>query len=199
MVFTTLLSVLLFFAAVTPSLDIVCLQETNPLPRLSFSRGFLTLTFKLLEVTSLITVLVSVFYINLLNISHFETDNSVRYTVVDFKSTLHDFRVICIYASNHYLERGPFFEDLSRFSNCNIPVFLLGDFNSVFDCSLDRSDSPIVSSPRDTSDKLKKLFVDFNVVNVWRSLRRLSHCQIGAAGSLPAFAPHTGILAHCFL
>ena len=48
--------------------------------------------------------------------------------------------------------------------------FLLGDFNSVFDRSLDRSDSSIVSSPRDTSDKLIKLFADFIVVDVWRCI-----------------------------
>ena len=164
-------SLLLWLAAVTPSLDLICLQETHSTSEAELQSWFSSSKYS--AVGSHLTnhsAGVCILYKSSFNVNIIESDISGRYIVVDFKSCLHDFRVICIYASNRYLERGPFFEDLSRFSNCNVPVLFLGDFNSVFDRSLDRSDSPIVSSPRDTSDKLIKLFADFNVVDVWRGL-----------------------------
>ena len=54
------------------------------------------------------------------------------------------------------------------FPNTNLPCFLLGDFNAVFDRHLDRSSSHIDFTHRDTSDKLRDLFSNFSVNDAWR-------------------------------
>lgn len=96
--------------------------------------------------------------------------HSGRVIVADFTSNFHAFRVVCVYAPNQYLVRGPFFQDLYQFSTIAHPVFLFGDFNAVFDRSLDRTSSEIDFVHRDTSIQLHDLFGHFDVVDIWRSL-----------------------------
>ena len=116
-------SLLRWLAAVTPSVDLICLQETHSTSVTElqswFSSNYSAVGSHLTNHSAGVCIL----YKSSFNVNIIESDISGRYIVVDFKSCLHDFRVISIYASNRYLERGPFFEDLSRFSNCNVPVF----------------------------------------------------------------------------
>ena len=168
-------ALLLWFSSMAPSLDIICIQETHSTSDaelLSWFNGspYSCIGSHLSNHSAGVCILFKPCFV----LSHFECHHSGRFVVADFTSCYHEFRVLCVYAPNQYLVRRGFFEDLFCFSNVAIPVFLLGDFNSVFDRALDRSSSHIDFAARDTSDKLGDLFLEFNVIDIWRSLHLVS-------------------------
>ena len=52
----------------------------------------------------------------------------------------------------------------------SIPTVLCGDFNEVFDRSLNRAGGGLSTSSRDSSSSLKYLFEDCCVIDIWRYL-----------------------------
>ena len=98
-------------------------------------------------------------------------DVSGRYMQVEFSFFGSSFRVCCVYAPNRNPVRDQFFGDLHSKINPSIPMILCGEFNEVFDRSVDRAGSDPLVSPRDSSSSLTYLFDDCCVVDIWRYLR----------------------------
>ena len=80
------------------------------------------------------------------------------------------FRVCCLYAPNRNPGRDQFYESVSDMVDPSVPTFLVGDFNSVFDRSLDRRGSSPLDSSRESSVRLRALFDTCCVVDIWRYL-----------------------------
>ena len=75
-----------------------------------------------------------------------------------------------MYAPNRNPARDQFFGDLHSKIDPSIPTILCGDFNEVFDRSVDRAGSDPSVSPHDSSSSLTYLFDDCCVVDIWRYL-----------------------------
>ena len=67
--------------------------------------------------------------------------------------SLHDvvFGLACIYAPNRNPARDDFFEYVSNMIDLRVPTVLCGDFNAVFDHSLDRRGSDVLDVSREFS------------------------------------------------
>lgn len=83
------------------------------------------------------------------------------------------FRVCCINDPNRNPAQDQFFEDISPRIDPSVPTVLAGDFNTVFDRSLDRYGSDPADSSRESSVRLSGLFDACCVVNIWRDLHPL--------------------------
>ena len=79
---------------------------------------------------------------------------------VSFEFCLQDrsFRVISLYAPNRNPARNQFLEQVSTWVDPSVPTFLCGDFNTVFDRSLDRAGSDASDTSRESFFTLLHLF-----------------------------------------
>ena len=80
------------------------------------------------------------------------------------------FRVACIYAPNRNPDRDAFFNFVSSQIDLSSATLVCGDFNAVFDRSMDRRGSNPLDSSRESSSALLSLFRDCGVIDIWRSL-----------------------------
>ena len=97
-------------------------------------------------------------------------DDAGRYLLAKF--TLQDscICVLCVYAPNPNPARDLFFDELALLVDPAIPTILFGDFNTVFDRSLDRAGSPVGDVSREGTLALTRLFDACCVVDIWRCL-----------------------------
>ncbi|PFX27102.1 Transposon TX1 uncharacterized 149 kDa protein [Stylophora pistillata] len=89
------------------------------------------------------------------------------------------FRVVCLYAPNRNPARDDFFDSLHTKIDPSIPTILAGDFNAVFDRSLDRRGSNPASTSRESSSALSHLFQSCCVTDIWRDtlVNLIQHLQ----------------------
>ena len=80
------------------------------------------------------------------------------------------FRVVCVYAPNRNPDRDSFLDDISGRVDPTVPTVLAGDFNTVFDRSVDRRGSVAANTSRESSVGLARLFRDACCVDIWRYL-----------------------------
>ena len=97
-------------------------------------------------------------------------DDSGRFLLAEFQIADSIFRVASAYAPNRNPARNLFLEDISSALDPSVPTLLAGDFNTVFDPTLDRRPPSLSSSPRESSDALSRLFADADVIDIWRHL-----------------------------
>ena len=71
----------------------------------------------------------------------------------------------CVYASNR-----TFFDDISNKIDPTVPTVLCGDFNTVFDQSVDRRGSVVTDLSRESSVALARLFNDAFCNDIWHFL-----------------------------
>ena len=76
------------------------------------------------------------------------TDSDGRLVRLDFSSRAVRFRVACIYAPNRNPERNLFLAHVTDNLDPGTPTVLAGDFNTVFNRSLDRCGSVVVETNR---------------------------------------------------
>lgn len=88
----------------------------------------------------------------------------------DFKYHEIAFRIVCLYAPNRNPARDDFFSFCESSVDPSVPTLLCGDFNAVFDRSLDRRGSNIFDTARESCEALFALFRECCVVDVWRAL-----------------------------
>ena len=98
------------------------------------------------------------------------SDDGGRFLQCEFSFCSKVFRVCCIYGPNRNPERNLFLDDLHPRIDPSIPTILAGDFNTVFDRSLDRLGSDPSDSSRESSFSLLNLFDSCCVVDIWRYL-----------------------------
>ena len=76
----------------------------------------------------------------------------------------------CLYAPNRNPERNDFFAYRTDQNDATVPTVICGDFNTVFDRSLDCRGVNVSDTSRERSFALGNLFCDCCVVNIWRFL-----------------------------
>ena len=94
-------------------------------------------------------------------------DDSGRFLLCHFDSKGKFFQLANVYAPNRNPDRDAFFEDISASLDPSCSILLAGDFNSVFDPSVDRrGGSP--SDLRESSSTLSDLFDLCSCSDTWR-------------------------------
>ena len=86
------------------------------------------------------------------------SDGVGRYLQCEFVFCGKSFRVCCIYAPNRNPARDQFFNDLRVKVDPSVPTMLCGDFNAVFDRSVDRFGSDPSDLSRESFSSLRDLF-----------------------------------------
>ena len=97
-------------------------------------------------------------------------DSDGRFLRCNF--SFHDvrFSLVCVFAPNRNPSRNDFLDDLPSYIDRSSPTIICGDFNTVFDRSLDRLGSIVFYSPRESTQALYALFVSCCVLDIWRYL-----------------------------
>ena len=93
-------------------------------------------------------------------------DADGRFLQCEFLFRGKSFRVCCRYCPNSNPARDAFLDDLSPRVDPSVPTVLPGDFNTVFDRSLDRRGSDPFDSSRESSARLRCLFDSCCVVDI---------------------------------
>lgn len=109
------------------------------------------------------------------DLDKFQIDAAGRFVMADFKYHEVAFRIVCLYALNRNPDRDDFFSFCESRIDPSVPTLLCGDFNAVFDRSLDRRGSNIFDTARESSEALLALFRECCVVDVWRVLHPTQH------------------------
>ena len=97
-------------------------------------------------------------------------DNEGHFVLAHFKRNDITFGATCLYAPNRNPERNDFFAYCADQIDPTVPTVICGDFNAVFDRSLDRRGVNVSDTSRESSFALGNLFRDCCVVDIWRSL-----------------------------
>ena len=79
-----------------------------------------------------------------------------------------------MYAPNRVLARNDFLEACVDVVEPGIPTFVLGDFDTVFDRSMDRRGSDPLDDSHESSLALREFFAKCCVVDIWRDLHPLT-------------------------
>ena len=104
------------------------------------------------------------------------TDDVGRFVQCEFSFRGQSFRVVSLYAPNRNPAREEFFDFVDSSVDPAIPTLLCGDFNTVFDRSLDRVGSVVSDTSRESTSSLVRLFESCCVVDSWRYLHPSSSC-----------------------
>ena len=121
------------------SVDIVCLQETHCLSLSECSLWFQSSGFSCaLSCGSVHSCGCVVLFRPSLSLVNSWGDDDGRYLQCEFAFCGISFRVCCIYAPNRNPAHDQFFDDLQVKVDPSVPTILSGDFNAVFDQSVDR-------------------------------------------------------------
>ena len=126
------------------SLDFVCLQETHVVSadecrRWFSSSGYLCLASPGSPHSRGSVILYKPCYI----LDKFQIDADGQFVLAKFKFHEIVFCVVCLYAPNRNPERDDLFSSCESAIDPSVTTFLFGDFNAVFDRSLDRSGSNV--------------------------------------------------------
>ena len=95
-------------------------------------------------------------------------DDAGRYIQTEFTFQDSCFRVLCVYAPKRKPARDLFFYQLVDLVDPAIPTVPCGDFNTVFDRSLDSAGSSIDDVSRESTLALVRRFDSCCVVDIWR-------------------------------
>ena len=128
-------------------------------PRMSAIRGFLPLVFLTLASPGSAHSCGSVIlYRPRFTLVNSWTDAVGRFCMAEFNYHGVSFRLVCLYSPNRNPERDVFFSYCSSQIDPSLPTVVCGDFNAVFDRSLDRRGSNIFDSSRESCAVLSSFF-----------------------------------------
>ena len=151
--------------------DIVCLQETHFLSLLECSLWFQSSGFSCaLSCGSVHSCGCVVLFRPSPSLVNSWGDDDGRYLQCEVMFCGKSFRVCCIYAPNHNPARDQFLDDLQAKVDPSVPTILYGDFNAVFDRSVDRFGSDPSDLSRESLYSLRDLFDACCTVDIWRYL-----------------------------
>ena len=121
------------------SLDFVCLQETHVSSAAEGQIWFSSYGFSSVVSPGTAHSCGSVIlYRPCYTLDKFQIDAGGRFVMADFKYHEIAFRIVCLYAPNRNLGREDFFSFCESSVDPSVLTLLCGDFNAVFDRSLDR-------------------------------------------------------------
>ena len=122
------------------------------------------------SLVALYILVVVLFFFGLLCLVNSWGDDDGRYLQCEFVFCGKSFRVCCIYAPNRNPACDQFFDDLRVKVDPSVPTILCGDFNAVFDRSVDRFGSDPSDLSRESFSSLQDLFDACCTVDIWRYL-----------------------------
>ena len=153
------------------SVDVVCLQETHCVSVAECSLWFRSSGFdSVVSAGSSHSCGCIVLFRPSLSLVNSWCDSDGRFLQCEFLFCAKLFRVCCIYGPNRNPARDLFLDDLHSEIDPSIPTVLAGDFNTVFDRTLDRFGSDPADSSRESSSSLLNLFDSCCTVDIWRYL-----------------------------
>ena len=148
--------------------DVICLQEAHCLSeaecRSWFSSSGLTCLVAPGTVRSCGCIML---YRPTLQFARSWLDDAGRFIQAEFSFQDSCFRVLCVYAPNRNPARDTFLDQLDALVDPAIPTVLCGDFNTVFDRSVDRAGSAVDDVSRESMLALTRLFDSCCVVDIW--------------------------------
>ena len=151
--------------------DIVCLQETHCLSLFECSLWFQSSGFSFsLSCGSVHSCGCVVLFRPSLSLVNSWGDDDGRYLQCEVMFCGKSFRVCCIYAPSRNPACDQFFYDLWAKVDPLVPTILCGDFNAVFDRSVDRFSSDPSDLSRESLYSLRDLFDACCAVDIWRYL-----------------------------
>ena len=145
--------------AVVP--DVVCLQEAHCVSDVECQSWFRSSGSQ----KSCGCVILFLPSLSLVDVS---SDDAGRFVSCEFRLQDKSFRVVSLYAPNRNPARDQFLEQVSSWVDPSVPTVLCGDFNTVFDRSLDRAGSDASDTSRESSSALLHLFDACCVIDTWR-------------------------------
>ena len=151
--------------------DVVCLQEAHRVSEVECqswfrSSGFLSVVSPGSQKSCVFIIL----FRPCLSLLNFSPDDAGRFVLCEFRFHGKLFRVVSLYAPNRNPARDQFLELVPSRVDPAIPTVVCGDFNTVFDRSLDRAGSVASDTSRESSSTLSWLFDECCVVDAWRYL-----------------------------
>ena len=153
------------------SLDFACLQETHVTSVAECISWFSSYGFlSVVSPGSVHSCGSVILYRPRYTLQNSWVDSSGRFVLADFQHRDVIFRVACIYAPNRNPDRDTFFSFVSSKIDPSVATVVCGDFNAVFDRTIDRRGSNVLDPSRESSASLLSLFRDCGVVDIWRSL-----------------------------
>lgn len=153
------------------SLDFVCLQESHVLSSAECNLWFSSYGYLCLASPGTVHSCGSIIlYRPCYQLINSWSDDAGRFVMAEFKLREISFRVACLYAPNRNPDRDEFFASCTSLVDPSVPTVLCGDFNAVFNRSLDRRGSNIFDSSRESCSTLSSLFSDCCVADIWRIL-----------------------------
>ena len=153
------------------AVDFVCLQETRVSSCFECDSWFSSYGFLALTSPGSTCLCGSVIlYRSLFTLSKAAFDSEGRFVLAHFTRSGLTFGVAGVYAPNRNPERNDFFAYCADQIDPTVPTVICGDFNAVFDRSLDYRGVNVSDTSRESSRTLRDLFHDCCVVDVWRSL-----------------------------
>ena len=105
-----------------------------------------------------------------LSLVNSSSDDAGRFVLCEFRFQGKLFRVVSLYAPNRNPARDQFLDQVSSWVDQAVPTLICGDFNMVFDRSLDRTGSVVSDTSRESTSILSRLFDDCCVIDIWRYL-----------------------------
>ena len=157
--------------------DVVCLQETHCVNHVECqswfrSSGFLSVVSPGSNKSHGCIIL----YRPALSLVKSWSDEEGRLLQCEFILLGKTFCVVSLYAPNRNPARDLFFDEVIPFVDLAIPTVLCGDFNTVFDRSMDRRGSDASDVSRESTAALVHLFDSCCVIDTWRYLHPSSSC-----------------------
>ena len=105
-----------------------------------------------------------------LSLVNFSSDDAGRFVLCEFRFQGKLFGVVSLYAPNRNPARDQFLDQVSSWVDPAVPTVICGNFNTVFDRSLDRTGSVVSDTSRDSTSILSHLFDDCCLIDIWRYL-----------------------------
>ena len=153
------------------SLDFVCLQETHVSSPFECNSWFSSYGFlSVVSPGSQHSCGSLILYQSKYSLLNSWTDSDGRFVLAEFLRHDVTFRVACVYAPNWNPDRDAFFNFVSSQIDPLFATLVCGDFNAVFDRSVDRRGCNPLDSSGESSSALLSLFRDCGVIDIWRSL-----------------------------
>ena len=157
------------------SLDLVCLQETHCTSGDECCSWFLSSGFNsVLSPGFTHSCGCVILYRPTLSLFNSWPDSDGCFLQCEFSFRNQSFRVCCLYAPNRNPARDQFLDGIHPKVDPSIPTLLCGDFNTVFDRSLDRHGSVPSDSSRESTTSLRGLFDACCVLDIYRYLHPIS-------------------------
>ena len=151
--------------------DFVCLQKTNCTSASEASLWFSSSGYSVASSPgSLRSCGCLVLYRPVFSLLSCRIDSDGRFLRCNFSFHEVCFILVCVYAPNRNPARNEFLDDLPSYVDLSSPTVICGDFNTVFDRSLEWRGSIVFHSSRESTRELSALFVSSCVLAIWRYL-----------------------------